>query len=141
MTANNRNVTEVSVCHCSYLMSFLRRSQPYTPPSPLYRVPDTRSYPPSLCFLGDKHIHIRYLVTDDHMVEMQIASRNTIFRILCSTFSPKICTFTFCDELKQIDLLYEFWNKFRLQGKIKLCILGCKHSKDSIKDYPGNEAF
>lgn len=27
----------------SYLMSFLRRSQPYTPPSPLYRVPDTTS--------------------------------------------------------------------------------------------------
>lgn len=28
---------------CIYLMSFLRRSQPYTPPSPWYRVPDTRS--------------------------------------------------------------------------------------------------
>uniref|UniRef100_A0A0E9XG64 Uncharacterized protein n=1 Tax=Anguilla anguilla TaxID=7936 RepID=A0A0E9XG64_ANGAN len=31
-------------------MSFLRKSQPYTPPFPLYLVPETRSNPPSRCF-------------------------------------------------------------------------------------------
>ena len=37
-----------------HLISFLLKSQPNTPPSPIYLVPDTMSQSPSFCFLYQK---------------------------------------------------------------------------------------